>query len=322
MQEMLADIEKPETNETPETQETQKAPETKEQGAPEVPEAGEAEDPENSEEGESKPEGSEESETKPETKPETRSNKRIRELNEAKKQAESKAAELENRLRQIEARQAEIDKLAVGEMPDPSKFETMNDYINALTDAKLTAATKKMEQDRLTAERVNAEQALVSEIVSTFEQRVQIAAQSNPDLPKAVEHLNSMAQFIPVEVRHALLTDENAAQLAWEIATNQDLLDYMCKQNPTNSIKLIGKLSTQFDVDEAPAQVAQKAPTAFAPTAKPNAPVAFSPAAKQAPKVPSVPKSGTNANSTDGLTGKKYWDALRSGKVTKKPWED
>jgi hypothetical protein len=298
-------------NETQEKQtqenQNQETTETDESGEPEETDEstesneGEGED---SEEGEKKPE------EKQERKPESRANKRIRELNEAKKLAESRAAQLEAQLRQIEARKAEIDKLADGEKPDPSKFATMQEYLDALTESRVNAALKAAEQNRLKAEQEHAETAYVQEIVGSFEQKVQIAAQANPDLPKAVEHLNKMANYIPVEVRQALLTDENAAQLAWEIATNQELLDYVCMQNPVNSIKVLAKLSAKYDVDEAPAKSATSAPTK---------PTAFVPT-KQAPKVPNVPKSGAGNKSTDNMSPKEYWKAFQAGKVSK-PWE-
>ncbi len=320
MAEMLADIDneqetsESQTQNTPEPKETEtetneESGESEETGESEEStesKEGEGEDSEEGEDGEKKPE------EKQEQKPESRANKRIRELNQAKKDAESRAAQLEAQLRQIEARKAEIDKLADGEKPDPSKFATMQEYLDALTEARVNAALKAAEQNRLKAEQEHAENAYVQEIAGSFEQKVQIAAQANPDLPKAVEHLNKIAQYIPVEVRHALLTDENAAQLAWEIATNQELLDYVCAQNPVNSIKVLAKLSARYDVDEAPAKSATSAPTK---------PTAFTPA-KQAPKVPNVPKSGTGTNASNQLTGKKYWEALKAGKITKKPWED
>lgn len=318
MAEMLADIdnEQETTQSQNETQERQ-AQENQNQETTETDESGEPEETEESTEskegeGEESEDGEKKPEEKQEQKPESRANRRIRELNQLKKDAESRAAQLEAQLRQIEARKAEIEKLADGEKPDPSKFATMQEYLDALTEARVNAALKAAEQNRLKAEQEHAETAYVQEIVGSFEQKVQIAAQANPDLPKAVEHLNKMAQYIPVEVRQALLTDENAAQLAWEIATNQELLDYVCMQNPVNSIKVLAKLSAKYDVDEAPAKSATSAPTkptAFAPT-------------KQAPKVPNVPKSGTGANVSNQLTGKKYWEALKAGKITKKPWED
>lgn len=253
-------------------------------------------------------------ETEKQEKPESRSNKRIRELNDAKKQAESRAAQLEEQLRRIETRKQELDKMADGEKPDPAKFETMQEYLDALTDAKVKAVLKMNEQERLNGERANAENAYVSEIVNTFDQKIQLATQSNPDLPKAVEHLNSIAQYIPVEVRQALLTDDNAAQLAWEIATNQELLDYMCKQNPVNSIKVLAKISSKYDVDEAPQQ---KAPTAPAN----KGPVAFSASRTDKPKLPNVPKGGSGSKAGDNLSPSEYYKQYAKGKIDRKPWE-
>ena len=110
------------------------------------------------------------------------------------------------------------------------------------------------------------------------------------------------------------MTDENAAQLAWEVATNQELLDYVIKQNPVNSIKVLAKLSAKYDVDEAPTQTAKPAS---------NAPVAFKASGTPAkPKVPAVPKTGGNGSKpTDSMSSKEYWRALESGKAGK-PWGD
>jgi len=165
---------------------------------------------------------------------ESRANRRIRELNDAKKVAESKAKELEDRLAEIVRRQEEISKLPDGEMPDPSKFETMQDYINAITEAKVIHALKEQEIKRVEQEKQIAQEKYVTEVVSNYESKITEAAKSNPDIVKAYEHLNKISNHIPVEVREALLTDENAAQLTWEIATNQEILDYVVKQRPTN----------------------------------------------------------------------------------------
>lgn len=270
---------------------------------------------------EAKPEDSEEKdeeagEAKKEDPPkhENRVNKRIRELNEAKKQAESRAAQLESKLREIETRKEAIDKLADGEMPDPNKFETMQDYVNALAEAKVKAALKLNQQEQLKQEQESAAKAYEQEVGSSFEQKVQLAAQANPDLPKAVEHLNKLAQYIPPEVRHALITDENAAQLAWDIATNQELLDYVMKQNPINSIKVLAKLSAKYD------PVDDKAETVTSTVAS-GKPIAFTPTAKQPPKVPNVPKSGASSKTgVDAMSTKEYWRALQAGKVSK-PWD-
>jgi flagellar biosynthesis GTPase FlhF len=298
--------------------ETQEKQETQEQGETADDDSGETDkskqgESEESEEGETQDPEDSEAQKKDEPKQESRANKRIRELNEAKKLAESKAAQLEAQLRDIELRKQEIDKLAEGEMPDPSKFSTMQEYINALAEAKVQAALKLNEQSRLKAEQERAETAYVQEIVGSFEQKVQIAAQSNPDLPKAVEHLNKLASHIPVEVRQALLTDENAAQLAWEIATNQELLDYVCKQNPVNSIKVLAKISAKYDVDEAPAKTA---------TTASNAPVAFKAGGNTAkPKIPAVPKTGAGSKNVDNLSPAEYYRQYVKGKIDKKPWE-
>jgi len=238
---------------------------------------------------------------------ESRANRRIRELNDAKKVAESKAKELEDRLAEIVRRQEEISKLPDGEMPDPSKFETMQDYINAITEAKVIHALKEQEIKRVEQEKQIAQEKYVTEVVSNYESKITEAAKSNPDIVKAYEHLNKISNHIPVEVREALLTDENAAQLTWEIATNQEILDYVVKQRPTNSIKLLAKLSSQFDID-VPDTVTPMSPTK---------PTAFQPN----PKVPQVPKSKPATKSYEELSPSEYFRKYRSGKIDKKPWE-
>jgi len=87
-------------------------------------------------------------------------------------------------------------------------------------------------------------------------------------------------------------------------------------QNPINSIKVLAKLSAKYDPVDDNTKAASVAVAG-------NKPLAFTPSAKQAPKLPSVPKSGASGNkNSDNMSPSQYWKAYRAGKVDKKPWED
>ena len=299
--------------------------------APETPETPVAEVTENVEEVAEKPEEVDEvtsevtepteeesDEPKPDVKPEpkNRANERIRELNEKAKTEKARADHLEQEIGRIRERQAELDKLTEGAEVDldPNKFESMDAYIKAVTDAKVAKAVEARDRQQLEQESAKTIQAYEQSIAKSFEANIAQYAEVNPNITAAVEHLNKYAEHIPPEVRLALLTDENGAKIAWDIATSSELLESVIRGNPAQSIKLIGKLSAKHDgiqaPTSAPVQSASKV-EAFTPKGTPVA---------SKPKVPEVPRvAGSTATSTDKLSPKEAWEQFKAGKI-KRPF--
>jgi len=244
-------------------------------------------------------ESTEEPKETPPEPPKSRANERIRELNEKAKAAVARADALAAELAQLQARQAELDKAAPSEEEiDPAKFETMAEYIKAITDSKVSRALKAQEKELISRQSLEKTAEIERNIGNSFDEKVKEYAVVNPEIPRAVEHLTKYAQHIPPEVRMALLTDDNAAAVAWEIATNSDLLEQVIRGNPVQSIKAIARISAKHDsVDSKP--------TAFVPNKK--------------PVVPEVPRSSASQKSTDSMSNKEAWNAYKAGKI-KRPW--
>lgn len=276
--------------EAPATPEPESKPETAE-GAPEA-----AEDTGEDEPAEDKPE------THPEP-PKSRANERIRDLNDKAKAATARADALAAELAALQARQAEIEKAGLTESEiDPNKFETMAEYIKAVTDAKVSTALKAQEKELISRQSDQKIAEIERNIGNSFSEKVAEYAVVNPEIQQAVDHLTKYAQHIPPDVRMALLTDENAAAVAWEIATSSDLLEQVIRGNPLQSIKAIARISARHD--SAPQKAGTPAP--FVPTSK-------------KPVVPEVPRSTASQKNTDSMSNKEAWNQYKAGKI-KRPW--
>lgn len=256
-------------------------------------------------------------EPKPEVKPEpkNRANERIRELNDKAKTEKARADHLEQELNRIRERQAELDKLTEGAEADldPNKFESMDEYIKAVTDAKVAKAVEARDRQQLEQESAKTIQAYEQSIANTFEANVAKYAEVNPNITKAVEHLNKYAEYIPPEVRLALLTDENGAQIAWDIATSSELLEAVTKGNSAQSIKLIGKLSAKYD---APNNTSKSdgviKPLELKDDVKPSV------VTKPSPVVPAIPKVNNNGSNADRKSARDAWKEYQT--TGKRPW--
>lgn len=262
---------------------------------------------------ENEDESDEEVVEKPVEKPKNRANERIRELNEKAKQANLKAESLENELRSLRARQAELDKLTEGATADidPNSFETMDDYIKAVTDIKVKKALEASERSNLEKQTLAKQVEIENQIGQSFESKLHAYSEVNPKVIEASQHLAQYAENIPPEVRLSLLTDDNAAQVTWEIATNAQLIETLINANPIQSIKMIAKLSAKYDKDDVKQTfVSENKPKAFNPTGNNS---------KPKPVIPEVPRATSNsAKNLDKMSHKEAWEMYK--KTGKRPW--
>ena len=71
----------------------------------------------------------------------------------------------------------------------------------------------------------------------------------NPEVVDAIQYIERYAEKINPQVRRALLTDDNAADLCYEIATNKDLLKLVIDGDPIDAVRAMTKWSTKFTRD-------------------------------------------------------------------------
>lgn len=261
------------------------------------------------------PEVGEEHEVKPVEKP-WQKNKvpehipydRFREVNEKKRVAEEKLAEYEAKLAAYESAQNKTKSI-----------ETVDELSNLLQGGEIDLSTYNREVIKLAQKEFRQELELEKErdrivkiekdIQDSFNDKVTKATDRYPDIKEAVEHLSQYANYIPAEVRYAMLTDDNVADVIYEIASDEELLKFVLTANPIDVHRKIARISAKYDkreeiIEERPA------PVAF----KPKVPVA--PMPSRVPTTPGSSKRTYSAQEIDKNVSWKNWNqALKEGRL-------
>lgn len=190
-------------------------------------------------------------------------------------------------------------------------FSSMGEYADALLDAQseLKSEIKDRKREFIAYQKeAQAQQANgVNEILNNFNNKVESVKENYPMIDKAKALIESKASELHVEIRRALLTDENAGELTWTIGASKKNLEFLVEASkiatktgtlPIDAIKMMGRWSSEI----ANSKSSNKAPEA--PTKAPVKPAG----------VPKSIKSKT-APSNDDMDPYEYASKLLSGKI-------
>jgi len=86
-----------------------------------------------------------------------------------------------------------------------------------------------------------------SSLIKNFQANVEEAAKHNPEVVEAIQYIEGFADRINPHVRRALLTDDNSADLCFEIATNPSLLAIVVNGDPIDAVRAMAKWSAKFE---------------------------------------------------------------------------
>jgi len=175
----------------------------------------------------------------PETIPYNRFSEKVQEVNEYKKKLEEFQKQLDS-YRNTEEKVKTIESI---EDLDINDFQDLKDYNRAFAQVFRKELQKEQEiiEERTKVERIE------KEIFTTFQDKITKAVSRNPEVNDALNYVNQFAERIPAETRYALLTDENAADIIYEIATTEGLLEALTKMNPLDAARKLGKISSKYD---------------------------------------------------------------------------
>ena len=126
--------------------------------------------------------------------------------------------------------------------PDPVFFESQAEYIAALVKFE-TAKAKKDAIAELKAETVKTKEKEQEEVkVSSWQERVQVAHKSHPDLAELLE------QDLPVSpiVNDVLIESEIGGELLYYLASNPDELAEISKKGPIAAAKALGLIEDRL----------------------------------------------------------------------------
>lgn len=172
---------------------------------------------------------------------------RFKEVNDERKAYREKIEQYERELAQLKTPVKEKTVEERIEELDPNTFNTVGEYLQAREKLILENAEKNFMDRMESMRREKEDREYQEQLTNSFRSNITEAITRNPEVADAVNYLDQFAERIPVQVRHALITDENAGDLCFEIATNPKFLEQVVQGNVVDSIRMMAKWSAKFE---------------------------------------------------------------------------
>ena len=155
--------------------------------------------------------------------------------------------------------------------PDPNKFESHTDYVEALTDwkteQKFKEHSQKQEQSKLQAEQANR--------VKSYVEKRDAFKLKQTDFDDRMEDVSDI--LVSPAVQDLIFSSENGPELAYELAKNREEFARINKLSPLAAARELGRLeakfSSQSSQEKKPEPKTTKAPAPLAPVRGSGAPI-------------------------------------------------
>ena len=128
--------------------------------------------------------------------------------------------------------------------PDPTKFESQADYIEALTDYKVAMIKKDLESDKAK----EGQEQTQKQVLSTYDARTKEFAKAQPDYHEKIEEFddeNPNFQWTPA-MSKLIVESEVGPAVVYEMAKNHDLAHKLNSLSPLEAAKEFGKLEAKL----------------------------------------------------------------------------
>jgi hypothetical protein len=204
------------------------------------------------EEGQSEPKLAEDEATGTEEKKQNpKLEKRFSELTKARKEAEAKVKELEDRLAAQESFKAPTPAPEANLKPTPDNFKDAFEYAEALADWSANQALERREQE-VKQKEVEAKRETV---IKTWQQKLETTKAELPDYEVMV---SSSSMSVNDTVRDAIIESDVGPRILYELASNDELAEKLSTMTTAGALKMIGKLEAQFEKTEEPVKAEKK----------------------------------------------------------------
>lgn len=178
--------------------------------------------------------------------------KRINQLTREKYEAKQKAAELEQRLKDLESKQPPPKELS---QPKYEDFDTEEDFQRALSDYASDLALKKLRDEETRKQQQQTQkqqQELAQQRQKTFLDRCESAKESFQDL---YEKLNDDSFSYVVNSMDRSLVDmiqesDKGPALAYHLATHIDDAERIARLNPVLAAAELARIETRLDMPQ------------------------------------------------------------------------
>lgn len=168
---------------------------------------------------------------------------RYNEINEKVKAKEIEANELREKLKAYESKQDKISNIKDLADIKIDDYETVEEWLS-----DVLKADRKLENERKEQEaRIESYRKAEQDLITRFDNNVAKIKSEIPDIEDAIRYLADRKDYFPPETMYALMDDDNAAKIIYEITSNQDLLIEFTKLSPIQAARKIGKMSTKYD---------------------------------------------------------------------------
>lgn len=157
---------------------------------------------------------------------------RFREVNEERKELERRLSEYETRLKSFEESKAKVSEInSIEDLNAKMSELSIEEYNSHL----ISLARKQFEQEQERHQEQERIQKFEKDLNDNFVAKIEKSSKSNPEIREAVDYLGQYANRIPPQTRYALLTDDNAGEVIFEIATTPELLNFVMTAYPKGS---------------------------------------------------------------------------------------
>jgi len=182
-------------------------------------------------------------------------NKRFDKVTQRAKDAEARSVELENRLKEYEAKatpQQEPVRATIEGKPQASQFNDAFEYAEALAEWSAENALKQRDAEEVQRKAKKAQ----DKVLNNWNEKIAKAKNTLPDFDKMVQ---SSTTVVSNEIRDSILESDVGPQLLYFLASDENFAKKLTEMPLVKALREIGKLEARFEQEDKPkAKVAKE----------------------------------------------------------------
>ena len=181
-------------------------------------------------------------------------NKRFDKVTQRAKEAEARSVELENRLKEYEAKatpQQEPVRAPIEGKPQASQFNDAFEYAEALAEWSAENALKQRDAEEVQRKAKKAQ----DKVLNNWNEKIAKAKTSMPDFDRMVQ---SSTTVVSDEIRDSILESDVGPQLLYFLASDENFAKKLTEMPLVKALREIGRLEARFEQEDKPKAKANK----------------------------------------------------------------
>ena len=181
-------------------------------------------------------------------------NKRFDKVTQRAKEAEARSVELENRLKEYEAKatpQQEPVRATIEGKPQASQFNDAFEYAEALAEWSAENALKQRDAEEVQRKARKAQ----DKVLNNWNEKIAKAKTSMPDFDRMVQ---SSTVVVSNEIRDSILESDVGPQLLYFLASDENFAKKLTEMPLVKALREIGRLEARFEQEDKPKAKANK----------------------------------------------------------------